>query len=121
MGAPTARNVRVSLVANRLKFFRAETGLPSPPIQRPFFLEAAILSRIRSPVTSRSNRAKDRSTLRVSRAIEVVLGDRDEGDAAGIEELDDLGEIRERAREAVDLVLSHPHHEAGRLSDEVIE
>src|SRR4030081_1343381 len=39
----------------------------------PFFLEAAILSRMRSPVTSRSNWAKDRSTLRVSRPIEVVV------------------------------------------------
>jgi hypothetical protein len=29
----------------------------------PFFFEAAILSRMRSPVTSRSNWAKDNSTL----------------------------------------------------------
>ena len=33
-----------------------------PPIHMPFFLDAAILSRIRSAVTSRSNRAKDSST-----------------------------------------------------------
>ena len=39
----------------------------------PFFLEAAILSRIRSPVTSRSNWAKERSTFRVSRPMEVVV------------------------------------------------
>src|SRR6266446_8423459 len=39
----------------------------------PFFLEAAILSRMRSPVTSRSNCAKERSTLRVSRPIDVVV------------------------------------------------
>ena len=39
----------------------------------PFFLEAAILSRIRSPVTSRSNWAKESSTLSVSRPIEVVV------------------------------------------------
>src|ERR1700731_4932165 len=39
----------------------------------PFFFEAAILSRIRSPVTSRSNWAKDNSTLRVSRPIELVV------------------------------------------------
>jgi hypothetical protein len=39
----------------------------------PFFFEAAILSRIRSPVTSRSNWAKDNSTLRVSRPIERVV------------------------------------------------
>ncbi len=44
-----------------------------PPTQRPFRLEAAILSRIRSEVTSRSNWAKDKSTLRVSRPIEVVV------------------------------------------------
>ena len=39
----------------------------------PFFLEAAILSRMRSPVTSRSNWAKDSSTFSVSRPIEVVV------------------------------------------------
>src|SRR5439155_15269084 len=39
----------------------------------PFFFEAPILSRIRSPVTSRSNWAKDNSTLRVSRPIELVV------------------------------------------------
>ena len=39
----------------------------------PFFLEAAILSRIRSPVTSRSNWANDRSTFKVRRPIEVVV------------------------------------------------
>jgi hypothetical protein len=33
----------------------------------PFFFEAAILSRMRSPVTSRSNWAKDNSTLSVRR------------------------------------------------------
>ena len=44
-----------------------------PPIHMPFFLEAAILSRMRSPVTSRSNWAKDSSTLSVSRPMEVVV------------------------------------------------
>ena len=39
----------------------------------PFFFEAAILSRMRSPVTSRSNWAKESSTLRVSRPMEVVV------------------------------------------------
>src|SRR5450432_2528715 len=39
----------------------------------PFFLEAAILSRIRSPVTSRSNWAKDSRTFRVSRPMLVVV------------------------------------------------
>jgi hypothetical protein len=38
--------------------------------------EAAILSRTRSPITSRSNWAKDKSTLSVSRPmLEVVLND----------------------------------------------
>src|SRR5258707_10425929 len=50
----------------------AERGL-TPPIHMPFFLEAAILSRMRSPVTSRSNWAKDRSTFSVSRPMDVVV------------------------------------------------
>src|SRR6516164_280712 len=45
----------------------------TPPIHIPFFFEAAILSRMRSPMTSRSNCAKDNSTLRVRRPIEVVV------------------------------------------------
>ena len=44
-----------------------------PPTQRPLRLEAAILSRMRSEVTSRSNWAKDSSTLSVSRPIDVVV------------------------------------------------
>src|SRR5213080_2750421 len=44
-----------------------------PPTQRPLRLEAAILSRMRSEVTSRSNWAKESSTLSVSRPIEVVV------------------------------------------------
>src|SRR5215210_933312 len=39
----------------------------------PFFLEAAILSRMRSPVTSRSNWAKESSTFKVSLPMEVVV------------------------------------------------
>jgi hypothetical protein len=35
--------------------------------------EAAILSRTRSPITSRSNWAKDKSTLRVSRPMLLVV------------------------------------------------
>jgi hypothetical protein len=42
-------------------------------IHIPFFFEAAILSRIRSPVTSRSNWAKDNRTLRVRRPMLVVV------------------------------------------------
>ena len=44
-----------------------------PPTQRPLRFDAAILSRMRSEVTSRSNWAKDSSTLSVSRPIEVVV------------------------------------------------
>ncbi|GJD97885.1 hypothetical protein OCOJLMKI_5124 [Methylobacterium iners] len=39
----------------------------------PFFLEAAILSRMRSPVTSRSNWAKDNRTFSVSLPMLVVV------------------------------------------------
>ena len=39
----------------------------------PLRLEAANLSRMRSPVTSRSNWAKDNSTLSVNRPMEVVV------------------------------------------------
>ena len=39
----------------------------------PFFFDAAILSRIRSPVTSRSNWAKDNSTFSVRRPMEEVV------------------------------------------------
>ena len=39
----------------------------------PFFFEAAILSRMRSPVTSRSNWAKESSMLRVNLPIGVVV------------------------------------------------
>jgi hypothetical protein len=76
----------------------------------PFFLEAAILSRIRSPVTSRSNWANDKSTFRVSRPIEVRiegLRHRDEGHSMCIEHLDDLGKVEQRAGKPIDFV----HHD----------
>src|SRR5215831_1455685 len=44
-----------------------------PPTQRPLRLEAAILSRMRSEVTSRSNWANDSSTFNVSRPMDVVV------------------------------------------------
>ena len=44
-----------------------------PPTHSPLRLEAPILSRMRSEVTSRSNWAKDSSTFSVSRPIEVVV------------------------------------------------
>src|SRR5207244_5858852 len=97
----------------------------------PCCFEAAILSRRRSPVTSRSNWAKERSTLRVSRPIEVVVLNccvtdtkdtplaskistifaksaservsRSTLHAPGIEDLDDLREVGQRTGQPVDL------------------
>src|SRR5437588_101399 len=43
-----------------------------PPVHSPLRLDAAILSRTRSPITSRSNCANDSSTLRVS--LPMLLG-----------------------------------------------
>src|ERR1700757_1536136 len=93
---------------------RSFTPYPSggtPPIHIPFFFEAAILSRIRSPTTSRSNCAKDNRTFRVKpphrgRRVEL-LRHRDEGGTLGIEDLDDFGKIGERAGQPVDLVDDH--------------
>src|SRR3954452_10553635 len=56
--------------------FRSLVSYPKgamPPTHKPLRLDAAILSRIRSEVTSRSNWANDSSTFRVSRPIEVVV------------------------------------------------
>ncbi len=44
-----------------------------PPTQMPRRFEAASLSRMRSPVTSRSNWAKDRSMFSVSLPMLVVV------------------------------------------------
>jgi hypothetical protein len=44
-----------------------------PPAHIPAFFEDANLSRMRSPVASRSNWANDIRTLRVSLPIEVVV------------------------------------------------
>lgn len=44
-----------------------------PPIHMPLRFDAAILSRMRSPVTSRSNCAKESRIFRVSRPMEVVV------------------------------------------------
>ncbi len=52
---------------------RAEPSEGWPPIHMSFFLDAAILSRIRSPVTSRSNWAKESSTLSVRRPMLLVV------------------------------------------------
>ena len=77
----------------------------------PFFLEAAILSRIRSPATSRSNWANESSTFRVSRPIEVVVLNcwviETKETPSSVEGFHDLGEIEQRSREPVDFVDHH--------------
>jgi Molybdopterin cofactor-binding domain len=57
-----------------------------PPTQRPLRLEAAILSRMRSEVTSRSNWANDSRTFSVSR---------DERYVVLVEQPDQLGEVHQ--------------------------
>ena len=77
----------------------------------PFFLDAAILSRIRSPVTSRSNWAKESRTFRVSRPMLVVVLNccvtETKETPLRVEGLHDLGEVEERAGQPVDLVDDH--------------
>src|ERR1700758_552820 len=78
----------------------------TPPIPLPFFFEAAILSRMRSPMTSRSNCAKDNKTFRVKRPIEVVVLNccvTETKDAPLASRIYDLGKIGERAGQPVDL------------------
>src|SRR6202795_2566403 len=96
---------------------RSQTSYPNgtkPPIHIPFCLEAAILSRIRSPVTSRSNCAKDSSTLSVRRPIDVVVlnccvtATNDTPCASKISTI--LAKSASEARQAVDFVHHHHHH-----------
>ena len=66
------------------------------------------MSRMRSPVTSRSNWAKESSTLRVSRPMLVVVlkacVTETNETLMLVEQLDQLGEVGERAGQPVDLV-----------------
>jgi hypothetical protein len=65
-----------------------------------------ILSRMRSPTTSRSNCAKDNKTFRVRRPIEVVVLHccvTETKDAPLASRIYDLGKIGERAGQPVDL------------------
>ncbi len=77
----------------------------------PRLREAATLSRMRSPITSRSNWAKDSSTFSVSRPmLVVVLKDwvtLTKVTPVLIEHLDQPGEIHQRAAQPVDLVDDH--------------
>src|SRR5215471_19125548 len=92
----------------------------------PLRLEAAILSRTRSPISSRSNWANDSSTLSVSRPMLEYgvegLGHRHKRDAVGIEQLDELGEISERTGQPVNLVHQHNVDLAGaHLGQELLQ
>src|SRR5712672_1502186 len=62
----------VGLTTSRRSLISYPSG-GTPPIHMPLRLEAAILSRMRSPVTSRSNWAKESKTFSVSRPIKVVV------------------------------------------------
>jgi hypothetical protein len=57
---------------------------------------------MRSPVTSRSNWAKESRMFRVE-----LLGDRDEGGLSLIEGFHDLGEVGERPRQSVHFIDHH--------------
>src|SRR5262245_5125053 len=89
---------------------RSCTRYPSgrtPPIHIPFFFEAAILSRMRSPdlgleLRKRQQNIKGQAPHR-RRPVEL-LRDRNKGGAPRVEDLDDLGKIGERAGQPVDLV-----------------
>ena len=71
----------------------------------PFFFEAAILSRMRSPVTSRSNWANESRTLSVNRPIDHVvlelLCHGDKRHALGVEDFDNLGKVCQGPRQAI--------------------
>jgi hypothetical protein len=77
----------------------------------PLALLAAILSRMRSPVTSRSNCAKDSRTFNINRPIEVAelicCVTALKLHAMAVEHIDHPREIGQRARQAVDLVDHH--------------
>src|SRR5436309_5703176 len=97
-----------------------------PPIHMPFFFEAAILSRMRSPVTSRSNWAKDkqhieRQAAHRARRVEL-LRYRDERHRLGVEEFDQPGKIGQRAGQPVDLVDDHDVDPAGSdIGDQMLQ
>jgi hypothetical protein len=74
----------------------------------PFFFDAAILSRIRSPrdlalELGEGEQHIEREPAHAGGSVER-LGDRDERHALRVKNLDDLGEIRQRSRQPIDLV-----------------
>src|SRR5215472_6807517 len=101
----------ISASPSTMTSLRSCTRYPSggtPPIHIPFRFEAAILSRMRSPMTSRSNCAKDNRMFKVrpphrGRRVEL-LRHRNKGRSSRVEDLDDLRKIGERAGQPVDLV-----------------
>src|SRR3989442_3077518 len=83
----------------------------------PLRLEAAILSRTRSPITSRSNWAKEtkyvkREPAHAAGRIER-LGHRHKGHGMLVEQFHQLGEIRQRPGQPVYLVDHHNINLAG--------
>jgi hypothetical protein len=87
----------------------------------PLRLEAAILSRMDSPVTPRSNWAKESSTLSVGRPIEVVVLNcwvTAMNDTRAHRTSPHLGEVGQRAGQPVDLV---DHHNLGRTLADICE
>src|SRR5215472_49727 len=93
---------------------RSSTRYPSggtPPIHMPFLLDAAILSRMRSPMTSALELREGQQNIQRQaphrgRRVEL-LRHRDKGGAASIEDLDDLSKIGKRAGQPVDLIDDH--------------
>jgi hypothetical protein len=57
----------------RLSRTRSYPSTGAPPVHLPLRRAEAILSRVRSEMISRSNWAKDRSTLSMSRPIDVLV------------------------------------------------
>src|SRR6266853_5515851 len=96
------------------QILRSLASYPSgtiPPTHRPLRLEAAILSRMRSEVTSRSNWANERRILSVSRPMDVVVLNcwvTDTNETLCWSNSSTVGKVCERPGQPVDLV-DHDH------------
>src|SRR5262245_46451341 len=78
-----------------------------PPQRLPLRRAAAILSRVRSPMISLSNWAKDNNTFSISRPMLVAVLNNcvtDERHAVLAEDLHDAGEVQKRASEPIEFV-----------------